>query len=216
MKKLYFCLVCTIFLTSLVQGQYYRQDRGVLLGVNAGYLYPTGDMGKLLKNGIGGNISVKYLINRVIGIGFESGYYGFKSKIIKEQHDTKQSYKAHLIPALLEATFYIPTWNRTTLPYWGISFGGYMTQIKVSQTEPAYSSQPSLSKKLFLFSPGIGIHGGVLFQLASDHWWMDLKIKADYVPEIKDDYEFDEYTQGNIGFNKMLNLGANIGILYQF
>ena len=61
MKKLYFCLVCTIFLTSLVQGQYYRQDRGVLLGVNAGYLYPTGDMGKLIKNGIEEGDTVRIL-----------------------------------------------------------------------------------------------------------------------------------------------------------
>ncbi len=35
-----------------------------------------------------------------------------------------KKYKYHLIPVLLEATFYVPTWNRTTLPYLGIQFGG--------------------------------------------------------------------------------------------
>ena len=72
MKKIIylFCLICTI---TLAKGQYYRPDRGFLLGINAGYFYPTGDMGKILKNGIGGNVSAKYLINKMIGIGFEAG-----------------------------------------------------------------------------------------------------------------------------------------------
>ncbi len=39
---------------------------------------------------------------------------------------------------------------------------------------------------------------------------------ADYVPRIDDAYEYNEYTQGNIGFNKMLNIGGNIGLLYRF
>ena len=216
MRKCCLFLIALICTVSLAQGQYRRQDHGFLLGINAGYLYPTGDMGKILKNGIGGNISAKYLINEVIGIGFEGGYYGFKSKIAKEQHATEQDYKAHLIPALLEATFYIPTWNRTTLPYLGIQFGGYLTQIKVNQAEEAYSSRPSFSKKLSLFSPGGGLHGGVLFQLGTDQWWMDLKVRADYVPKIEDEYELNEYTKGNIGFAKMLNIGGNIGILYKF
>ena len=80
MKKIIylFCLICTI---TLAKGQYYRPDRGFLPGINAGYFYPTGDMGKILKNGIGGNVSAKYLINKMIGIGFEAGYYGFKTKV---------------------------------------------------------------------------------------------------------------------------------------
>ena len=67
MKKIIylFCLICTI---TLAKGQYYRPDRGFLLGINAGYFYPTGDMGKILKNGIGGNVSAKYLINKMIGM----------------------------------------------------------------------------------------------------------------------------------------------------
>lgn len=198
------------------QGQYYREDRGFLLGVNAGYLYPSGDMGKILKNGIGGNLSAKYLINNVLGIGFEGGYYGFKSKLNLDNTNTTQNYKCHLIPVLLEASFYFPTWNRTTLPYLGIQFGGYFTQIKVNQNETTYGSPEKLSKNLFLFSPGAGLHAGVLFQLATDRWWMDIRLRADYVPEVKDEYELDEYTKGNIGFNKMLNPGANLGILYKF
>ena len=107
MKKIIylFCLICTI---TLAKGQYYRPDRGFLLGINAGYFYPTGDMGKILKN----------------GIGFEAGYYGFKTKVNLNKDDVSQKYKYHLIPVLLEATFYVPTWNRTTLPYLGIQFGG--------------------------------------------------------------------------------------------
>lgn len=216
MKKILLCFICFICVLCYAHGQYYRQDRGFLLGINAGYIYPTGDMGKILKNGLGGNLSAKYLINEVLGIGFESGYYSFKSKITKEQYSTEQSYKTHLIPVLLEATFYIPTWNRTTLPYLGIQFGGYLTNIKVAKNENSYSSNYSFSKNLFLFSPGAGIHGGVLFQLASDRWWMDIRVKADYVPKIESEYDMDEYTKGNIGFNKMLNIGGNIGLLYKF
>lgn len=215
MKRTFICLVCLICSTVQAQAQYYRQDRGFLMGINAGYQYPSGDMGKILKNGIGGNLSMKYLINEVIGIGFEGGYYTFKSKIAKAQHNTEQDYKARLIPALLEATFYIPTWNRTTLPYLGIQFGAYITNIKVSQNS-ADAYAVSLSKKLFLFSPGAGLHGGVLFQLASDRWWMDFKIRADYVPKIDEEYDIDEYTKGHIGFSKMMNIGANIGLLYKF
>ncbi len=212
----FFLLFLLLNFPGLSKGQYYRGDQGVLLGINAGYFYPTGDMGKILKNGIGGNISVKYLLNDVLGIGFESGYYTFKSKLNLENTHTDQEYKCHLTPVLLEASFYFPTWNRTTLPYLGLQFGGYLTQIKVSQKESSYSYSSELSKNLFLFSPGAGLHGGVLFQLATDRWWMDMRIRADYVPKIEDKYELDEYTQGNIGFNKMLNIGGNIGILYKF
>lgn len=209
----FFLLFLLLNFPLLSNGQYRRGEQGLLLGVNAGYLYPTGDMGKILKNGIGGNISLKYLINEVLGIGFESGYYGFKSKLNLDNTNTEQEYKCHLTPVLLEASFYFPTWNRTTLPYVGLQFGGYLTQIKVSR-ESVYSF--STSKSLLLFSPGAGAHGGVLFQLGSDRCWMDIRIRADYVPKIEDKYEMDEYTQGNIGFHKMLNIGANIGILYKF
>ena len=214
MKKIIylFCLICTI---TLAKGQFYRPDRGFLPGINAGYFYPTGDMGKILKNGIGGNVSAKYLINKMIGIGFEAGYYGFKTKVNLNKDDVSQKYKYHLIPVLLEATFYVPTWNRTTLPYLGIQFGGYFSQLDVGRQYTGYSASLSFSKHLFLFSPGVGLHGGLLFQL-SDKVWMDLKVRADYVPRIDDAYEYNEYTQGNIGFNKMLNIGGNIGLLYRF
>mgnify|MGYP002087539725 CR=1 FL=1 len=101
MKKIIylFCLICTI---TLAKGQYYRPDRGFLPGINAGYFYPTGDMGKILKNGIGGNVSAKYLINKMIGIGFEAGYYGFKTKVNLNKDDVSQKYKYHLIPVLLD------------------------------------------------------------------------------------------------------------------
>lgn len=214
--KIYPLLLLLLFLNLpvLLQGQYRRDDQGFLLGVNAGYLYPTGDMGKILKNGIGGNVSAKYLINEVLGIGFESGYYRFKFKQNLDNANTEQEYKCHLTPVLLEASFYTPTWDRSTLPYLGVQFGGYLTQIKISQDHS--NIYLNFSKNLFLFAPGGGLHGGVLFQLGSDRCWMDLRIRADYVPNIEDKYKVNEYYQGNIGFNKMLNIGANIGILYKF
>lgn len=151
MRKIIIYLIFTFLCIQTGFSQYYRQDQGFLLGINAGYLYPTGDMGKILKNGIGGNLSAKYLINKVIGIGFESGYYRFKSKLNLDNDHTAQEYKCNLIPALLEATFYIPTWNRTTLPYLGLQFGGYLTHIRVAQTPLSPSSIPSVSKN-FSFS----------------------------------------------------------------
>ena len=90
MKKWYFCLICLFCTASITQGQYYRQDNGFLLGVNAGYSYPLGDMGKILKNGLGGNVAGKYLINHVIGIGFEAGYHSFKSKVLLSNDNTDQ------------------------------------------------------------------------------------------------------------------------------
>lgn len=216
MKRIFICLVCLTLGVSGVRGQYYRQEQSFLLGVNAGYLYPTGDMGKILKNGMGGNLSMKYLINEVIGIGFEGGYYKFKSKIGKESASTEQDYKARLIPALLEATFYIPTWNRAALPYLGIQFGAYVTNISVSQKSVYDPYGSSLSKKMFMFSPGAGLHVGGLFQLPSERWYIDLRVRADYVPDVDNEYDVDEFTKGNIGFDKMLNIGANIGLLYRF
>ena len=176
------------------KGQYYRQDNGFLLGINAGYSYPLGDMGKILKNGLGGNVSAKYLINNAIGIGFEAGYHSFKPKVLLSNDNTDQDYKCRLIPMLLEASFYMPNWDRTILPYLGI---------------------PDLSKKLFIVSPGVGLNAGSLFEL-SEQVYLDLKIRVDYVPKVDDSYQFDENTPGNIGFDKIMNIGANIGLLYKF
>lgn len=216
MKIKHLLLIFLLTYSFITFGQNYRQDRGLLLGANISYQYPTGDMGKILKNGIGANISAKYLINHVIGIGFESGYHRFKSNMNLSNENTSQEYKCNQIPVLLEATFYIPTWNRSTLPYLGIQFGGYLTQVKVSQTRTD-SQEPSLSKKISSFSPGGGLHGGVLFQLASDRWWLDIRLRANYIPKIEDKYEFDEYdTNRSIGFDKMLTIGAQVGLLYKF
>lgn len=214
MKKWSFYLICLLFSAGTAEAQYYRQDNGLLLGINAGYTYPLGDMGKILKNGIGTNLSAKYLINKVIGIGFEAGYHSFKPKMLLDNNNTYQEYKCRVIPALLDATFYIPTWDRTILPYLGIHFGAYFTNIKVSKESTTFDT-PSESKKLFLISPGIGLNGGSLFEL-SDQVWLDLKLRVDYVPQIDGSYQLDENRTGDIGFNKMLNIGANIGLLYKF
>lgn len=214
MKKWCFYIICLIFTANTVKGQYYRQDNGFLLGINAGYTYPTGNMGKILKNGLGANLSAKYLINRVIGIGFEAGYHSFKSKVLLNNDNTNQDYKCRLLPVLLEAAFYVPTWDRSILPYLGVHFGAYITNIQVSRESEVYGI-PSLSKKLWLVSPGVGLNGGSLFQL-SDQVYLDLKIRVDYAPKIEDNYSFNENNSGNIGFNSMLNIGANIGLLYKF
>ena len=206
MKKWYFCLICLFCTASITQGQYYRQDNGFLLGVNAGYSYPLGDMGKILKNGLGGNVAGKYLINHVIGIGFEAGYHSFKSKVLLSNDNTDQDYKCRLIPVLLDASFYMPNWDHTILPYLGIHFGAYLTNIY---------GIPTLSKKLFIVSPGVGLNAGSLFEL-SEQVYLDFKIRVDYVPKVEDSYQFDENTPGNIGFDKILNIGANIGLLYKF
>lgn len=213
-----FLLISIFFITNIVSApaQYNRNDTNILLGINASYLYPTGNMGKILKNGIGSNLSFKYLLNKIIGIGIESGFYRFKSKIAENQNLISQNYLAHLMPFLLEATFYIPTWNQITLPYAGILFGGYLTQIKIQQENTSNWSLNNISKNLFLFSPGIGLHAGILYQLASEKWWLDFRIRLDYVPKIQDEYKLNEYNYGNIGFDKMLNIGSNIGILYKF
>ena len=215
MKKYYLSLLCLLTCSFFTWGQNYRQDRGLLLGANVSYQYPTGDMDKILKNGIGANLSAKYLINNVIGIGFESGFHRFKTKI-ESNTNTNQEYKLSQIPILLEATFYIPTWNRTTLPYLGLHFGGYLTQIKVGQDKLANASETNISKKISIFSPGAGLHGGVLCQLASDYWWLDIRLRANFIPTIENEYTIDEYNTGDIGFDKMLNIGAQIGLLYKF
>ena len=43
----FFLLFLLLNFPGLSKGQYYRGDQGVLLGINAGYFYPTGDMGKM-------------------------------------------------------------------------------------------------------------------------------------------------------------------------
>ena len=72
--------------------------------------------------------------------------------------------------------------RRTTLPYLGIQFGGYFSQLDVGRQYTGYSASLSFSKHLFLFSPGVGLHGGLLFQL-SDKVWMDLKVRPIMSPE---------------------------------
>lgn len=220
MKKWPLYIMCLFLLSAnIAKGQYYRQDQGFMLGINAGYSYPTGDMGKIVKNGIGANISAKYLINRVIGIGFEAGFHSFQTKVNLNRDNSSQSsqkYKANLMPALLETTFYIPTWDRTILPYLGLHFGAYITNINVSQDTDTGIGNEKFSKKLYLFSPGGGINGGALFRL-SDQVYLDLKVRADYVAKIEAEYSTGEYSEpGNIGFDKMLNIGANVGLLYRF
>ena len=214
MKKGYYLLFVLLLLWTGMQGQYYRNnDSGFLLGVNAGYTYPLGDFGKINKNGLGGNLSAKYLINRVIGIGLEAGYHSFKTDIAGNDN-VSQDYKCQLIPFVIEATFYIPTWDRTLLPYCGLHFGGYMTHIKINQTYQFPENSP-VSKKLNLVSPGVGPDIGILIEL-SEYVKLDLKVKGDYILNIKDEYKIDDYNQGNIGFNKIMNLGLSIGLLYTF
>lgn len=210
-------LLCLLIAFSTATAQYSRnRDGGFLLGVNAGYTYPLGDFGKINKNGLGGNLSAKYLINRVIGLGFEAGYHTFKTDITGSDH-VAQNYKCNLIPVVFETTFYIPTWDRTLLPYFGLHFGAYLTHLKISQKPDAYNvyGQASVSKKLNLFSPGVGPDLGILIEL-SEYVKLDLKVKGDYVFKLKDEYTIDEYSKGNIGFNKMLNISTGIGLLYVF
>lgn len=176
---------------------------------------PDRRYGEILKNGIGGNVSAKYLINKMIGIGFEAGYYGFKTKVNLNKDDVSQKYKYHLIPVLLEATFYVPTWNRTTLPYLGIQFGGYFSQLDVGLPIYRLFCLPFFFKTPVSVFTGSGASWRSLVSTLGQGMW-DLKVRADYVPRIDDAYEYNEYTQGNIGFNKMLNIGGNIGLLYRF
>lgn len=214
MKKGYYLLIVFGLLYGGLQAQYYRNsDSGFLLGINAGYTYPLGDFGKINKNGLGGNLSAKYLINRVVGLGIEAGFHTFKTDITGNDN-VAQDYKCSLIPVVLEATFYIPTWDRSLLPYCGLHFGGYMTHIKIDQKSNIYG-EPGVSKKLNLFSPGIGPDIGILIEL-SEFVKLDLKVKGDYVLNIKDSYKIDDYNEGNTGFNKIMNLGVSIGLLYVF
>lgn len=214
MKKLLYIL-CLFLLAGTADGQYYRRgESSFLLGVNAGYTYPFGDFGKIAKNGLGGNLSIKYQINDVIGIGFEAGYQTFKSKIPTEDNNTTQNNKSFIIPALLETTFYIPTWDRSVLPYIGLHFGAYIVNTKVMKND-SYDPNTNVAKSIYKISPGIGPNIGVLIEL-SDKISMDFKVRGDYVMKIDGEYDINEYQKGNIGFSKMLNIGANIGLLYKF
>lgn len=218
MKKILYTL-CLVFVVNAAYSQYYRRNQSdFLLGVNVGYTYPLGDFGDVAKNGIGANLSARYLINEVIGIGFEAGFHSFQQGNMwnKEIHNNKY----RLIPILLEATFYIPTWDRTILPYFGVHFGGYLAQIKLSQKKDQYyGDNENLTKNLMRFSPGGGPHVGILFGI-SDAVKLDLKIKADYVAKIDEKYKFTregiEQESGNIGFNKMVNISASLGLMYDF
>lgn len=216
MKTIY-CLFIFVLISILSEAQYYRRDGGFRLGVNAQYTYPLGDFSDVAKNGFGGNISGKYLINDVIGIGFETGYHAFKQSDKMDVQSANQTHetKYRLIPVLVEGTFYIPTWDRTLLPYLGIHFGAYITNINIKQSD-IYSPENNAKENLWRFSPGVGAHIGLLIEL-SEYVDLDIKIRGDYVPKIKEDYDRDELgNKGYIGFNKMLNIGGNIGLLYKF
>ncbi|WP_338150544.1 hypothetical protein [Odoribacter lunatus] len=89
-----------------------------------------------------------------------------------------------------------------------------MTHIAINQKSSLYGDA-SVSEKLNLFSPGIGPDIGMLIEL-SEYVKLDLKVKGDYVLNIKEEYKIDDYTRGNIGFNKIMNLGLSIGLLYTF
>lgn len=214
MKKIIYITGIIFLFAFSARGQYYRQNEsGFLLGVNAAYTYPLGDFGKIAKQGLGGNLSAKYLINRVIGLGFEGGYHTFKTDITGRSNVT-QDYKCRVIPLLVEGTFYIPTWDRTLIPYLGVEFGAYLTNIRISK-EPNVYGEEAVSEKLNLFSPAVGAHAGLLVEL-TEYVKLDIKVKGDYVLKIKDEYDINPYTKGNIGFNKMLNLTASIGLLFCF
>lgn len=217
MKTIY-CLFFFLLISTISDAQYYRRSDGSFrLGVNAQYTYPLGDFGDVAKNGLGGNLSGKYLINDVIGIGFETGYHAFKQSNKMDVQSANQTHttKYRLIPVLLEATFYIPTWDRTLLPYLGIHFGAYITNVNIKQDD-IYSPENNAKENLWLFSPGAGAHIGLLIEL-SEYVDLDIKIRGDYVPKIKDDYNRDELgNKGYTGFNKMMNIGGNIGLLYKF
>lgn len=214
-KAIFLFLLGYCCITLDLRAQSYKES-GFLLGINAGYTYPLGDFGKINKNGLGGGIAAKYLINRVVGIGLEAGYHTFKSEIPALGTDnSQQDYKCRLIPLVLEGTFYIPTWDRTLLPYLGVHFGAYFTHIKVART-PSYPSEtdPPVSKNLFLFSPGVGLHAGLLIEI-SEFLKLDCKIKGDYVMEIDDKYTIHG-SEKSIGFDQITDLGVSIGLLYSF
>lgn len=65
------CLNCLFAQQASHKDNITVRNNGFLLGVNAGYSYPLGDMGKILKNGLGGNVAGKYLINHVIESGLK-------------------------------------------------------------------------------------------------------------------------------------------------
>ena len=213
MKRICTTVILLACIISAVEAQYYRRgNSSFLLGANAAYSVTTGDFGKIAKNGIGANLSARYLINEVIGLGFETGFHNFKSKI-GSNATTLQDNKYRAIPVLLEATFYIPTWDRTLLPYFGVHFGGYMTLITVSKQNQGYEGS-SIEKKLNSFSPGGGPHAGLLIEL-NNLLKLDIRLRGDYIANIEDDYS-DEYQTNKTGFDKILNFGGSLGLLYTF
>ncbi|MDR1757281.1 MAG: porin family protein [Culturomica sp.] len=213
MKKIFAVITLLISLASAAEAQYYRRGgQQFLLGANAAYSVTTRDFGKIAKNGTGANLSARYLINEVIGLGFETGYHNFKSKIGSNTQIAQET-KYRLIPLLLEATFYIPTWDRSLLPYLGVHFGGYMALISVSKQDSGYEGE-SVKKKLNSFSPGGGPHAGLLIEL-NEFVKLDLRLRGDYVATIEADYS-DEYQTYNTGFDKILNFGGSVGLLYTF
>ncbi len=212
MKKIFAVVTLLFSLVSIAEAQYRRGAQQFLLGANGAYSVTTGDFGKIAKNGIGANLSARYLINEVIGLGFETGYHNFKSKI-GSNTEVLQDNKYRLVPLLLEATFYIPTWDRSLLPYLGVHFGGYMSLISVSKQDHFYGWE-SMEKKLNSFSPGGGPHAGLLIEL-NEFIKLDLRLRGDYVASIEADYS-DDYNTYNTGFDKILNFGGSIGLLYTF
>ncbi|MDL2251504.1 porin family protein [Odoribacter sp. OttesenSCG-928-J03] len=211
MKKITITLL-VILSCFCASAQYYYKESGFLLGVNAEYKHPLGDFGKMNKYSLGVNIAGKYLINRAIGLGFEIGYHPFKTDA-KNSSSVSQDLKTNLIPILFETTFYIPTWDRTLLPYLGLHFGGYLTNIKVKQA--GLYGESNVSKKINRFAIGIGPHVGLLVEL-SEFIKLDIKLRGDYVPKIKKSYDIDDYTTGSLAFDKIINIGLSAGLLYTF
>lgn len=215
--KNWMCILIALLAVQITDAQYRRRDGGFMLGVNVQYTYPTGDFGEVAKSGMGGNVSGKYLVNEVIGIGFEAGFHAFKQSDKMAVQSETQTHKTtyRLMPVLLEGTFYIPTWDRTLLPYLGIHFGAYIANINVKQAD-VYSPENNADEKLWRFAPGAGVHLGLLIEL-TPFVSLDIRAKGDYVPKIKDDYDRDDYgNKGYLGFDKMMNVGGNVGLLYRF
>ncbi|MDR0982774.1 MAG: porin family protein [Culturomica sp.] len=191
----------------------YRSENMSLLGVSAEYKKPMGDFGDIVKNGMGINVVGKYLVNPVIGIGFEAGYHNFKADA-GNTNNISQERKYNLIPLLLEGTFYIPNWDRTLLPYLGVHFGGNLLNVKIEQSSIDYESR-NISKSINRFVIGGGLHAGVLLEM-SEFFSLDIKLKYDYIPGIDDKYEIDDYNSGLLGFDKITDVGISLGLLYRF
>ncbi len=186
MKKL---VLLSILLSGFfaLQAQYYgSRESALFLGANAEYKKPFGDFGDITKHSLGLNLSGKYLINRVIGIGFTAGYHNFKTKV-GSTASTSQDLKIFQVPALLEATFYIPTWNRTLLPYAGLHFGGYLTCFSIHQQ--GNYPDPNISEKINKFAIGVGPHLGLMAEL-SEFFMLDIKFIRQNPERVKENIKF--------------------------